>query len=653
MAAEGDLSLATTAGADGARDRASRGEPDLELLFRASIVVCLAATVVILLPGVHGHAAVPAVDLILDTIALLVSAILTGLAWARFRERNESVAIYHAAAFLALAVAYGIAVVVSLQHSASIVSLGDPEAAQVVVFAIARLGAAILFVIGGAFTGRRSYGWRPPWILAAPTLAVVVAGILAQLVGPPTEALEIIGFDADSELPHITPFGAALHLVTASLFFAGAYTSRRVWRTARAVIYGWIAIGLVFAGFAELQWAIYPSAHPGQVSTGDLLWLACFLVLLLGLEASVRRNLRDLRAANVELAELRDADVERAALEERARLARELHDGLAQDLWLAKLRTGQVATMDDLPPEARRALEEAGSAIDSGLADAREAVAALRNTTGAHEGICNLVRRSVDEFSDRFGLRVEYAFEGEHTTKVAARTQAEVLRITHEALANVARHADATVVGVRLEIRGDRIWLRVVDNGRGFDVASRPPQTFGLASMRERAALIGGRLRVLSRPGAGTRVVLSAPFAPPVAHPAGSRPMSRPGVALRVMVVDDHPLVRSAVARAIAADGMIVAAEASSAEEALALAPSVAPDVLLLDIALPGMSGVQLVRELAPRLPKTKIVMLTVSAADRDVARRDAQRSQRLPHEGRLGRRRSCVRCGRRRRTSS
>jgi DNA-binding NarL/FixJ family response regulator len=89
---------------------------------------------------------------------------------------------------------------------------------------------------------------------------------------------------------------------------------------------------------------------------------------------------------------------------------------------------------------------------------------------------------------------------------------------------------------------------------------------------------------------------------------------------LRVMVVDDHPLVRSAVARAIRGDGMIVVAEASTAEEALALAPQVAPDILLLDIALPGMSGVQLVRELAPRLPATKIVMLTVSSADRDVA---------------------------------
>ena len=86
------------------------------------------------------------------------------------------------------------------------------------------------------------------------------------------------------------------------------------------------------------------------------------------------------------------------------------------------------------------------------------------------------------------------------------------------------------------------------------------------------------------------------------------------------MVVDDHPLVRSAVARAIDGTDMTVVAEASTAEQALELAPVIAPDILLLDIALPGMSGVELVRELAPRIPATKIVMLTMSSSDRDVA---------------------------------
>lgn len=85
------------------------------------------------------------------------------------------------------------------------------------------------------------------------------------------------------------------------------------------------------------------------------------------------------------------------------------------------------------------------------------------------------------------------------------------------------------------------------------------------------------------------------------------------------MLVDDHALVRSAVRQAITADDVEVVAEASSAEEALEMAPSLRPELILLDIDMPGMSGVQAVRELAPRLPETKIVMLTVSSATRDL----------------------------------
>ena len=85
---------------------------------------------------------------------------------------------------------------------------------------------------------------------------------------------------------------------------------------------------------------------------------------------------------------------------------------------------------------------------------------------------------------------------------------------------------------------------------------------------------------------------------------------------LRVMLVDDHALVRAAVRQAITAPDVEMVAEAATAEEALLLAPQVRPDVLLVDIDLPGMDGVGLVRELAPRLPETRIVMLTVSSAD-------------------------------------
>jgi DNA-binding NarL/FixJ family response regulator len=88
---------------------------------------------------------------------------------------------------------------------------------------------------------------------------------------------------------------------------------------------------------------------------------------------------------------------------------------------------------------------------------------------------------------------------------------------------------------------------------------------------------------------------------------------------LRVMLVDDHALVRSAVRQALTADDLEVVGEATGGAEALLMAPQLRPDVILLDLRMPGMDGLQVLRELAPRLPHTKIVMLTVSEERRDL----------------------------------
>ncbi len=88
---------------------------------------------------------------------------------------------------------------------------------------------------------------------------------------------------------------------------------------------------------------------------------------------------------------------------------------------------------------------------------------------------------------------------------------------------------------------------------------------------------------------------------------------------IRVMLVDDHPLVRFAVRQALASSDLEVVGEAATAEEAMETALEARPDVMLVDIALPGMGGIELVRELAPRLPATRMIMLTVSTAERDL----------------------------------
>ena len=88
---------------------------------------------------------------------------------------------------------------------------------------------------------------------------------------------------------------------------------------------------------------------------------------------------------------------------------------------------------------------------------------------------------------------------------------------------------------------------------------------------------------------------------------------------MRIMLVDDHALVRSAVRQALAAPDLEVVGEAASADEALLLAPELRPDLILLDVDLPGTDGLRLLRELIPRLPETKVVMLTVSTSRRDL----------------------------------
>jgi two-component system sensor histidine kinase DegS len=176
--------------------------------------------------------------------------------------------------------------------------------------------------------------------------------------------------------------------------------------------------------------------------------------------------------------------------------------------------------MEGLSPEAARAARDAEAAVEIGLREARDAVASLRSPAPGSAGFGNVIRRVVEDYGDRFGLRVVFTLDEQGTPHIAARTQAEVLRIVQEALTNAARHANATVVGVRLVIREDRIGLRVVDNGRGFDRNAIGDTGYGLTSMQERASLIGGRLRVASRPGAGTRVMLMAPLVSTPTAPA-------------------------------------------------------------------------------------------------------------------------------------
>jgi signal transduction histidine kinase len=313
-------------------------------------------------------------------------------------------------------------------------------------------------------------------------------------------------------LPVSTPLGAAASMLVAGLYLWAAALSRRLYRRDGSIGDAYLSLGLVFASLAQVATAVHPGVYTGVVSSGDLLRLAFDITLLAGIQAEARATLRHLRAANTDLARLKVVEVERAALAERAHLSRELHDGLAQNLWLAKLKAGRLAALSDLGPEATALTDELAMAIDAGLAEAREAVTALRLADEPVGTLRGLLSRSADDFADRFGMRVEFECVAD-LPALPPRAQAEALRIAQEALSNVRRHADATFVRVRAAVEEGRLVVAVGDNGRGFDPEAVGQNAFGLASMRERAALIGGELRIESAPQDGTRVSLLLPLA--------------------------------------------------------------------------------------------------------------------------------------------
>jgi signal transduction histidine kinase len=304
-----------------------------------------------------------------------------------------------------------------------------------------------------------------------------------------------------------------LHLLGGTLFILAAELTRRHHRRTGAMGDDFLAVGLVFAAFGEFHTAFYPSTYGGLVTSGDILTGAFAVVLLIGIEAEARATRAALGRANVTLGRLKDVEVRRAALEERTRLSRELHDGLAQDLWLAKLKVGRLAALPDLGHDAKAVCDELTGAIDAGLADARQAVMALRLGSDQAVSLRELMARYVDDFADRFGMRAEFESEGE-LPRLPPRAEAELLRIAQEALNNVVRHADATFVRVRAGVVGSHLELVVGDNGIGFEPSEVQAGHFGLASMRERAIIIGGELTIESRPQDGTRIRISVPLDP-------------------------------------------------------------------------------------------------------------------------------------------
>lgn len=211
------------------------------------------------------------------------------------------------------------------------------------------------------------------------------------------------------------------------------------------------------------------------------------------------------------------AEVLAAQERERARVARDLHDQVGQSLTsvLLALRLVEVALDDPRPdlPGARGHLGEVRELLTDALRDVRELAFELRPPLLDDFGLPAALERLIASVEERNDLDVTLAMEGlEGGDRLPADVETVAYRVVQEALTNVVRHAQASTA--RVSASGGPGFLRVtvIDDGVGFTPAEVAGPTLGLQGMRERAGLTSGRLRIDSRPGAGTSVLLEVPL---------------------------------------------------------------------------------------------------------------------------------------------
>jgi signal transduction histidine kinase len=349
------------------------------------------------------------------------------------------------------------------------------------------LGAAGLAIAPFAGTGPLENPERAATRALGAVLAVlVVIGVAGAVLAPHLP----VGIDPD--LPP-DPSGVDLvgepallvaQLISLLLYSVAAVGfARRAERTGDELM-SWLAAAMTLAAFSRLNYFLFPSLNSEWVYTGDFLRLATYVLMLAG-------ALREITGYQHDLAEV-------AVYRERRRIARELHDGLAQELAFIISRAHQLAAEREEPAaHIARAAERA-------LGESRHAIATLARPLEA--GLDTTVAQAAEELAARERVRLELDLEPGVIVDDAVHDA--FMRIVREAVSNAIRHGHARSVVIRLT-RADELVLCIEDDGVGL--GEGPGPGFGLISMRERAHALGGMLDVAPRRPNGVRVEVRLP----------------------------------------------------------------------------------------------------------------------------------------------
>jgi signal transduction histidine kinase len=217
-------------------------------------------------------------------------------------------------------------------------------------------------------------------------------------------------------------------------------------------------------------------------------------------------------AIAIENARLFEASRELSVIEERNRLARELHDAMTQNLFslslTAEAAAGSVRTD---PARAEAEIDRVRKLARETQAELRSLVFELRPPDLEADGLVATVRKDLDVLGRAHGLRAHLHVHG--TPEVDSEVETELYRIVQEALSNAVRHAQAKAISVDVHAGGGTVTIAVRDDGVGFDPGARAirERRLGLTSMRERAEALGGKIVVETAPGSGTAVTVEVP----------------------------------------------------------------------------------------------------------------------------------------------
>jgi DNA-binding NarL/FixJ family response regulator len=361
------------------------------------------------------------------------------------------------------------------------------------------------------------------------------------------------------------------------------------------------------------------------------------------------RSHQELRRRGEQLARL-SGELSLTEQRERRRLAKIIHDDLQQLLVAAALsvqRARKRLPESQGAAEPREALATASDLLQQASDVARGLVGDLAPPILHDAGLAEALEWLARRYQERYGLRVSLDLD-DSVARLPDDLRSVLFDGAREALFNVVKHAGTQHAQLALFPSDDeRLHLVVEDDGVGFDAAawaagrSGEEDGFGLFSTRERLRLLGGECRAFSKPGSGTRVDLTVPLAHSARQPkgldgvatdaAGARgpATSAPGAAravTRILLVDDHAMMRRALSSMLAGEpGLCISGEAADGVEAIAEVERTQPDVVLMDLSMPRMDGLEATRRIMQRWPQIRIIGLSMhERADRARAMLDA-----------------------------